>query len=63
VLTRFSEFFPLVGVLKAFQEPLAAAKSCERMCNEMIANITGLDLEKKPDEGKVPSDYCIKYFM
>ncbi|KAF2640158.1 RING zinc finger protein-like protein [Massarina eburnea CBS 473.64] len=45
------KIFPLVYFLNAFKEPLAASKSCERMCNEIVADLTGLDLENKPEEG------------
>jgi hypothetical protein len=43
--------FPILAHLNAFKEPLAASKSCERMCNELIADLTGLDIEQKYDEG------------
>jgi hypothetical protein len=35
----------LIACLYAFREPLAASKSCERMCNEIIADLTGLKIE------------------
>jgi hypothetical protein len=41
---------PIIAYLNAFREPLAASKSCERMCNELIADLTGLDIEQKYDE-------------
>jgi hypothetical protein len=41
---------PIIAYLNAFKEPLAASKSCERMCNELIADLTGLDIEQKYDE-------------
>ncbi|PSN61357.1 hypothetical protein BS50DRAFT_504653 [Corynespora cassiicola Philippines] len=37
----------LIAFLHAFKEPLAAARACERMCNEILANLTGLDIELK----------------
>ncbi len=43
--------FPLLAFLHALTEPLAASKSCERMCNEIIADLTGLDIQQKPREG------------
>ncbi|KAF2124162.1 RING zinc finger protein-like protein [Dothidotthia symphoricarpi CBS 119687] len=45
------EILPLIGFLNAFKEPLAASKSCERMCNELVADLTGLNIEQKPEEG------------
>jgi len=42
---------PLLAFLNALKEPLAASKSCERMCNEIIADLTGLDIESKTEEG------------
>lgn len=50
-LRRSRELFPTLGFLHAFQEPLAASNSCERMCNEIIADLTGLDIQQKPTEG------------
>lgn len=50
-LNFLAEIFPLVGFMNAFKEPLAASKSCERMCNELVADLTGLDIERKPEEG------------
>ncbi|KAF1963832.1 hypothetical protein CC80DRAFT_398192 [Byssothecium circinans] len=50
-IRRDKKIFPLLFVLNAFKEPLAASKSCERMCNELVADLTGLDLEKTPEEG------------
>ena len=43
--------FALLGFLHAFEEPLAASQSCERMCNEVVADLTGLNIEQKPEEG------------
>jgi hypothetical protein len=40
----------LLALLSAFKEPLSYAKSCERMCNEIIANLTGLDVQQKSQE-------------
>ncbi|KAL5374934.1 hypothetical protein PMIN06_008724 [Paraphaeosphaeria minitans] len=48
---RSKEIFPLIGLLNSFKEQFAASKSCERMCNELVADLTGLDIEQKPDEG------------
>jgi hypothetical protein len=42
---------PILAHLNAFKEPLATSKTCERMCNELIADLTGLDIEQKYDEG------------
>lgn len=42
---------PIVAFTNAFKEPLSASKSCERMCNEIIADLTGLDIEQKETEG------------
>lgn len=52
VLTQHTEIFPLLGFLNAFKEPLAASKSCERMCNELVANITGLSIEQNSEDGQ-----------
>ncbi|KAH5107178.1 E3 ubiquitin protein ligase listerin [Parastagonospora nodorum] len=41
---------PILAYLSAFKEPLAAAKACERMCNELIADLTGVDIAQKSDE-------------
>ncbi|KAI8938604.1 hypothetical protein NX059_004477 [Plenodomus lindquistii] len=43
--------FSLLGFLNAFKEPLAASKACERMCNEIVADLTGLDIATKSEEG------------
>jgi hypothetical protein len=45
------QLMPLLAYLAAFDEPLAASKSCERMCNEIIADLTGLDIDQKSQEG------------
>lgn len=50
-IRKSKEIFPLHGFLNAFREPLAASKSCERMCNEIVADLTGLNIEMKPEEG------------
>ncbi|KAF2115322.1 RING zinc finger protein-like protein [Lophiotrema nucula] len=42
--------FPLLGYMTTFKESLAATKSCERMCNELVAELTGLNIESKPGE-------------
>lgn len=44
------QVIPLLAYLAAFDEPLAASKSCERMCNEIIADLTGLDINQRPQE-------------
>jgi hypothetical protein len=50
--TRKSKaILPLLAHLNAFKEPLSASKSCERMCNELIADLTGLNVEEKSGEG------------
>ncbi|CBX95893.1 similar to RING zinc finger protein [Plenodomus lingam JN3] len=43
--------FSLLGFLNAFKEPLAASKACERMCSEIIADLTGLDITTRSEEG------------
>lgn len=43
--------FHLLSLLNAFKEPLSASKSCERICNELVADLTGLDIEQKPADG------------
>lgn len=48
---RNKQVIPLLAYLTAFEEPLAASQSCERMCNEIIADLTGLDIDQKPQEG------------
>ncbi|OAL43985.1 RING zinc finger protein-like protein [Pyrenochaeta sp. DS3sAY3a] len=50
-IRKTKEIFPLLGFLNAFKEPLAASRSCERMCNEIIADLTGLDVAQKPRVG------------
>lgn len=50
-LRKAKEAFPLLGFLNAFKEPLAASKACERMCNEIIADLTGLDINQKFRDG------------
>ncbi|KAF2478305.1 RING zinc finger protein-like protein [Lindgomyces ingoldianus] len=50
VLQRNKDILPLLGFLSAFKEPLAWSKSCERMCNELVADLTGLDIGKKPED-------------
>lgn len=44
------QVLPLLACLAAFEEPLAASKSCERLCNELVADLTGLDVDSKPAE-------------
>ncbi|EDU39791.1 conserved hypothetical protein [Pyrenophora tritici-repentis Pt-1C-BFP] len=39
-------FFQILALINAFREPLSEAKACERMCNEIVADLTGLDIEK-----------------
>lgn len=41
---------PILAFANAFKEPLSASKSCERMCNELIADLTGLVVEQKEGE-------------
>lgn len=43
--------FSFLGFLTGFKEPLAASKACERMCNEIVADLTGLDITTNPGEG------------
>ena len=50
-LRKNKQIVPLLAYLTAFEESLAASKSCERMCNEIIADLTGLDIDQKPQEG------------
>jgi hypothetical protein len=42
--------FQIFGLLNAFKEPLSASKACERMCNEIIADLTGLNIEQRSPE-------------
>lgn len=42
--------FSLLGFLNGFKEPLAASKACERMCNEIVADLTGLDITVNSEE-------------
>jgi hypothetical protein len=51
IMRKNKAILPLLAFLNAFQEPLAATKSCERMCNELIADLTGLSIEEKADDG------------
>jgi hypothetical protein len=47
-MTRKSKnVFQLLGFLNGFKEPLSASKSCQRMSNEILADLTGLDIEDK----------------
>ncbi|KAF2625661.1 hypothetical protein BU25DRAFT_412319 [Macroventuria anomochaeta] len=50
-IRKNKQVVPLLAYLTAFEEPLAASKACERMCNELIADLTGLDIDQKPQEG------------
>ncbi|ORY15960.1 RING zinc finger protein-like protein [Clohesyomyces aquaticus] len=50
-LRKTKDVFALLSFLNAFKEPLAWTKSCERMCNELVADLTGLDIEQKAEEG------------
>jgi hypothetical protein len=50
-MRKTKAYFSLLGFLNAFKEPLAASKACERMCNEIIADLTGLDIHTKAEEG------------
>ncbi|KAK1916221.1 hypothetical protein P3342_004037 [Pyrenophora teres f. teres] len=38
--------FQILALVNAFKEPLSEAKACERMCNEIVADLTGLEIEK-----------------
>ncbi|KAF1939847.1 hypothetical protein EJ02DRAFT_380896 [Clathrospora elynae] len=49
-LRRSKAVMPLLGCLNAFAEPLAASKACERLCNEIIADLTGLTITQKSEE-------------
>lgn len=49
-MRKNKQIIPLLAYLVAFQEPLAASKSCERMCNEIVADLTGLNIDQKPQE-------------
>ncbi|KAI4714059.1 hypothetical protein J4E89_001509 [Alternaria sp. Ai002NY15] len=40
----------LLALLNAFKEPLSYAKACERMCNEVIADLTGIDALQRSQE-------------
>lgn len=40
----------LISFLNAFREPLAASKSCERMCNELVADLTYTNIEQKQNK-------------
>ncbi|KAF2789223.1 hypothetical protein K505DRAFT_328385 [Melanomma pulvis-pyrius CBS 109.77] len=51
VVRRNKDLLRLVGFLNAFKEPLSASQSCERMCNELVADLTGLDIETKAEDG------------
>ena len=49
--TRSSKnILQLLAFLNAFREPLSYAKACERMCNEIVADLTGLDVQHKSQE-------------
>ncbi|KAF2746877.1 hypothetical protein M011DRAFT_468163 [Sporormia fimetaria CBS 119925] len=49
-LSKGKAVFSLIGFLHAFKEPLAASRACERMCNELVANLTGLKFENDTKE-------------
>ena len=38
--------FRILALVNAFGEPLSESKACERMCNEIVADLTGLEIEK-----------------
>jgi hypothetical protein len=40
----------LISFLNAFREPLAASKSCERMCNELVADLTYSNIEQTQEK-------------
>tara|TARA_R110002003_G_scaffold391_15_gene19527 strand:- start:14357 stop:17701 length:3345 start_codon:yes stop_codon:yes gene_type:complete len=48
---RSKAILSILTYLNAFKEPLATTKSCERMCNELVADLTGLDIDQKPEDG------------
>ncbi|KAF2711283.1 hypothetical protein K504DRAFT_480372 [Pleomassaria siparia CBS 279.74] len=50
-IRKSKDILALVGFLNAFKEPLAASQSCERMCNELVADLTGLDIEARAEDG------------
>ncbi|KAH7118758.1 RING zinc finger protein-like protein [Dendryphion nanum] len=50
-LRRDKHIFPLLAFLNAFKKPLAATGSCERLCNELIADLTGIDIKVNSAEG------------
>jgi E3 ubiquitin-protein ligase listerin len=39
-----------MGFLNAFSEPLAASKFCERICNEIVTDLTYSSIEQKEDQ-------------
>ncbi|KAF2272230.1 RING zinc finger protein-like protein [Westerdykella ornata] len=41
----------LLGFLHAFGEQLVASRASERLCNELVADLTGLNVQVKADEG------------
>lgn len=50
-IRKTKAILPILAFANAFKEPLSASKSCERMCNELIADLTGLDAEHKEADG------------
>ncbi|USP77770.1 hypothetical protein yc1106_05044 [Curvularia clavata] len=42
--------FQLLGLLNGFKEPLLASRSCQRMSSEILADLTGMDIEDKSPE-------------
>ncbi|KAJ4375787.1 hypothetical protein N0V83_001064 [Neocucurbitaria cava] len=47
---KSKKIFTLLGYLSAFMYPLATSKTCERMYNEIVADLTGLDIELNTGE-------------
>lgn len=47
---KSANIFQFFGLLNAFKEPLTASRTCQRTCSEILADLTGLDIEESPEE-------------
>lgn len=50
-LRRTKDVLFATAFLTGYQTPLSSNKTAMRFCNELIADLTGLDISKSPDEG------------
>ncbi|KAJ9649033.1 hypothetical protein H2199_000946 [Coniosporium tulheliwenetii] len=50
-LRRTKDVLFATAFLTGYQTPLSSNKTAVRFCNELVADLTGLDISKSPDEG------------